>query len=507
MDVALVSLPHDNPERQNMNSVNLADILIGIAGRFADRSAIVSQNLKLSYAELISRSARSAREFRLLGVHQESRVGIALRDNGDAIVSMIALWMLGAVAVPIDFRTKIGDRANLARDFSLVAIIEDRPVVGEPGYLSILVDRSWEETIARHDAAPLYQNSSAPATIQLSSGTTGTPIGAVLEHERVLLRLLFPLELAPRNGGGSVIISTPLSFGMSIHFTLNRLLDGATIHFLPIFSDAEEFGDAIHSRQATAVCLVPTILRDLLLLHDGRKELLFPGLTTLYCAGGPTSADEKRRARALLSQHFVEIYASNLSGRISMLRGEDVDSRAESVGRILPQVNLQLVDDLDNLLPTGETGIIRVRSPGMANSILNVKSRSGGDQIRNGWVYPGDLGRVDSDGFLTLMGRVSEVIIRGGVNVHPAEVERVLNELNGVRECAVVGYSTQREGEEIAAFIVADEALDRTVLEAHCRARLASDKYPRKFIFVDRLPYNNNGKVLRKALREMLDKE
>jgi len=487
-----------------MNSVNLADILIGMAGRFADRPAIVSQNLKLTYAELIARSARSAREFRLLGVNPGCRVGIAVRDNGDAIVSMIALWMLGAVAVPIDFRTKIDDRAYLVRAFTLFALIEDRPAAGEAGYLSILLDRSWKEIIARHDAAPLFQNSTAPATIQLSSGTTGTPIGAVLDHERVLLRLLFPLELAPRNSGGIAINSAPLSFAMSLHFTLNRLLDGATVHFIPLFSDAEEFCDAILSLNATAASLVPTMLRDLLQLHDGQAIPLFPMLKMLYCAGGPTSEEEKRRARSVLNPHFVEIYASNLSGRISMLRGDDVDARAESVGRILPQVALQLVDDEDNQVPTGETGIIRVRSPGMANAILNAESRTGGDQIRNGWVYPGDLGRVDHEGFLTLMGRVSDVIIRGGVNIHPAEVERVLNGFMGVRESAVVGYPSLREGEEIAAFIVADETLDRTKLEAHCRTRLASDKYPRKFILVDQLPRNNNGKILRKALREMV---
>jgi acyl-CoA synthetase (AMP-forming)/AMP-acid ligase II len=138
----------------------------------------------------------------------------------------------------------------------------------------------------------------------------------------------------------------------------------------------------------------------------------------------------------------------------------------------------------------------------MARNTYGGKTRSGGDRIKDGWVYPGDIGSVDRNNFLTIQGRASDVIIRNGVNVHPSEVEVVLSTMPGIREVAVVGYSAQREGEEIAAFVVTNEPISEAQLTAHCRAALAPDKRPRKFLVVQDLPRNASGKVLRSALAE-----
>ncbi len=127
-----------------------------------------------------------------------------------------------------------------------------------------------------------------------------------------------------------------------------------------------------------------------------------------------------------------------------------------------------------------------------------------GDSFKGGWAYPGDLGARDADGFLQLLGRTSDLIIRGGANVHPAEVELVIGECEGVQEVAVVGFTKLPEGEEIAAFVVSP-SLTEAALDAHCRTRLAPDKRPRKFVLVADLPRNANGKVLRSELRKQLE--
>jgi acyl-CoA synthetase (AMP-forming)/AMP-acid ligase II len=379
---------------------NIAKTLIALAARWPGSTAIVSSRLSLTYGELIGRAARSARELRRRGVGPGSRVGITLRDGGEAVVAMVALWMLGAAPVPIDFRSKPDEQAQLAGEFQLSAIIGDRQT-SQASFASILVDDNWTDVIAKHDAEP-------------------------------------------------------------------------------------------------------TILRALLEAPSREGTYLFPGLDSLYCFGAPILPDEKRRARAMLSRHFVEGYSSSLAGRMTVLYSADIDARPETVGRVLPHVTLEIVGEDDRPLPAGEVGAIRVRSPAVARAIYGT-ARDSGDQLKNGWAYPGDTGALDGEGFLQLMGRSSDLIIRGGVNVHPSEVEAVLAELEGVKDVAVVGFAKSREGEEITAFVVSSPELTEAALNAHCRNRLVSHKRPRKFVFVSDLPRNANGKILRTELRKQLE--
>lgn len=486
------------------SDVNIAGTLITLARRWPDQAAVVSPRLSLTYGELIARAARSARELRGLGVGPGSHVGIALRDGGEAVVMMVSLWMLGAVAVPIDFRAKPDERARLAAEFNLVAILEDREAP-QATYASVLADDTWTDVIAKHDGEAFCEaNSGAPAIISLTSGTTARPIGIVLGHEELLFRLESNIKLGRRRPHGRLISIIPISFSGSRHHILSQLLDGATIYFYPPLFSATDLIEAVRAREATTLAVVPTILRALLELPAERGVHLFPDLDSLYCFGAPILPEEKRQARAQLSRHFVEGYSSSLTGRISVLYGADIDARPETVGRVLPYVTLEIVDEQDRPLPIGEPGAIRVRSPAVARAIYGT-ARDSGDQIKDGWAYPGDIGAIDGEGFLRLVGRDSDLIIRGGVNVHPSEVEAVLAEHEGVKDVAVVGFAKSREGEEIAAFVVPTGDLTEAELIAHCRARLGPDKRPRKILLVSELPRNASGKILRAVLREQLE--
>lgn len=491
----------------SVNVVSLADIFVGLSNRLGERPAIVSSHLTLSYEELVSRAARSARELRVRGVGPGRHVAIATRDSAETIGLMIAIWMLDAVAVLIDFRTRAHERASLAGEFDLAAILEDRQTTGNQDYASVLVDGSWTDVIADHDGRPLDgPRMPAPALISLTSGTSGRPTGVVYDHERLFARLVFGQETGIVRPGGRMLSALPLSYSASRTRVLMRLLDGATVHFHPPLFAAQEFAEAILSTQATYAFAVPTVIIGLLETYGARKTPLFAKLEALGCAGAPMSPEVKKQAKTALTEHFLEGYSSSVSGAISRLYGSDMDLRPDSVGRVLDFVNLQIVDDQDARLPAGEPGIVRVRSPAMASSIYGGGSGRGGDRITDGWVYPGDIGMVDEEGFLTLVGRVSDIIIRGGANVHPAEVEAALANCPGVQEVAVTGFAASREGEEIAAFVVADGDVGEAALTAHCRARLAPDKRPRKFVLVPELPRNANGKLDRAQLRERLER-
>jgi hypothetical protein len=347
---------------------NIAKTLVALAARWPDREAIVSSRLTLTYGELTGRAARSARELRHRGVGPGSRVDIALRDGGEAVVAMIALWMLGAVPVPIDFRSKQDELAQLAREFQLSAIIGDRPT-SQAQFASILADSNWTDVIAKHSAEPFFEDSGlAPATISLTSGTTGRPLGIVLGHEELLFRLESNLKLGRRHPHGKLISVIPISFSGSRNHILSQLLDGATIYLYPPLFSAGELIEAVQARGATSLAVVPTILRALLEAPARDGTYLFPALDSLYCFGAPILPDEKRLARAKLSRHFVEGYSSSLAGRMTVLYGADIDARPETVGRVLPHVTLEIVGEDDRPLPAGEFGAIRVRSPAVARA-------------------------------------------------------------------------------------------------------------------------------------------
>ena len=182
-----------------------------------------------------------------------------MRDGGDAIVFMLSLWMLGAVPVPIDFRVRPTERALLAEEFKLIAILEDRQASESIGYVSILIDDSWTDVIAQHDGSALFENcQSARALISLTSGTTGRPLGIVLGHDQLLFRLATNLQLGRRRQGGRLLNPFQVSSSGPRNHSLSQLFDGATVFFHPPLFSAGGLAEAVLSKAATKLCVVPT---------------------------------------------------------------------------------------------------------------------------------------------------------------------------------------------------------------------------------------------------------
>jgi long-chain acyl-CoA synthetase len=486
-----------------LNSVNLADVFWGLANRWPDRQATISPHLNLTYEQLVARAAQTARELRSRGVAAGMNVGICLRDSPESLVLMIALWMLGATAVPMDFRTNAAERTLLAQDFNLAAIAEDRKV-STSGYQSIFINPSWAELIAKHAGTPIWTNGEevAPAFISLTSGTTGRPKGIVIDHERMLLRSMFdPSDKL----AGPLLNPLPLSFSASRTYAFGALLQGVTLYCYPVLFSAEQLAETILAGEAKSLCAVPTIIRNFFELFGETPAPASLQLDALYCFGAPMAPAEKVRAKLTVCDNFVQVYGATTCGRISVLSGVDLEQRPETLGHVLPHIVLQVVDDNDEVVARGQSGTIRLRSPGMARSIYGSATSGAGDSFKGGWAYPGDIGMIDEDGLLHLQGRTSDLIIRGGANVHPSEVEAVIAEQGGVREVAVVGFTKLPEGEEIAAIVVPSSDLTESALIAHCRARLSPDKRPRKFVFMTELPRNSNGKISRAQLRQLVE--
>jgi acyl-CoA synthetase (AMP-forming)/AMP-acid ligase II len=230
---------------------------------------------------------------------------------------------------------------------------------------------------------------------------------------------------------------------------------------------------------------------------------LLPGVRLLISSGASLYPDERRRIMRELCPNFFNFYSSSEGGGISLLRPEHPDEASLSVGKVVFGAEVQIIDQDHRPVPPGTVGMIRYRGGAVANSYYRDPQESA-LAFRDGWYYPGDLGRFDAGGFLHLAGRAKDMIIRGGVNIYPAEIETTLVAHAAVAEAAVVGWPARERGEEVAAFVVRRAEVSEGELIAHCRASLAPYKVPKGVFFVDALPRSGLGKVLKPALVERL---
>ncbi|MBY6202845.1 AMP-binding protein [Maritalea mobilis] len=486
------------------DKTNLSDLLYSLARDHGDKPALVQRLKSVTYAELPLQVSQLARQMAVEGVHAGDHVGIAQRDSLNVVKAMMAAWMLDAVAVPVDFRLRGEDRARLVADFDLAVLFEDRPMPGQD-YASIQWTPEFEEDCARQPSTPLPTQGGNPALISLSSGTTGRPLGVVISHRTMMMRMLsYSMECAYPTGA-KFLNAFPLSFSASRNHTLAHLMRGGTIHFHPPTFGASELAERINAEGMTFVFAVPATVSALLEIAGEREGPLFPSVEMIYCGGSAISAQDMIAAHEKLSPNVIHCYSSTLTGTVSVLSGENVRARAQTSGKILPTVRLEVVDPNGDPLPVGETGALRVRSPGLADGFYNARDREDGDRIRDGWGYTGDIGHIDEAGFLTIEGRTTDMIIRGGLNVFPAEVEAVVENLDGVSEAVAVGFPDKAMGEEIAVFVVPRAGnLAEADIFAQCQLALPPGKRPSRVEIVESLPRNTNGKILRRDLKARL---
>ena len=490
-------------------AMNLADVFTGVAKRIPDSKAIVSDDVVLSFSDLVGLASQGARYLKNRGIGAGDRVGVALQRPEETIAAALALWMIGASAMLLDFRAKPGEKNSSAKNFNIRAIIELRGTPAEPEYEPILAKQGWRNEIAAMDNAE-YEAVTAhhPAIIALTSGTTGSPQGIAVGHNTFLNRYLAHRTSSLGYSGGVFVCSLPLGYTAPQIHTLFHLMDGGTVHFLPILSSAAEVAEAFIELKARAAFIVPPQLAGMLEMSAGRDTPMFPDLRALTVAGAAVPPEHSVRAHKELTPGYRVDYGSSICcPMISELSGEDVLKNPNSVGKPHVLTHIRIAGADGESLPAGENGLIMIRSPCIADDIIG-EERENSDRIADGWAIPGDLGYIDHDGFLVLTGRASDLIIRNGVNVFPREIEHTLLRHPEVKETAVIGYPSEASGEEVAAFVVAStDTLTVEKLGVFARANISADKCPREFRLIDELPRNNNGKVEKKKLVAMFTGE
>ena len=456
-------------------------------------AAIVTPTERIDYATLDLIVDGLCAALAAQGVARGSLVGLSLHDDARHLAMLVALGRMGAVLLPLDRRWTVSESRDVATRFGAAMVITDR--TDAPDWVATRDDWFAGSDIAYRDPEV---GDDSPMVLSLSSGTTGLPKGPRLTHRQFTNRFMVYWINMGLGSRDRFVVATPLFFGGGRTFALAMIHAGGTACLFPPPYEPETLVAFADATDATAMFLVPTLIRRL--LGNDFGGLAFPKLRAMISSGAALYANEAQQARLVLTPNLYQYYASTEAGGITLLTPEDHDAKAGSVGKPCFAVSVEVVDDNHARVDADTIGHLRYRSPSSPSSY---HTGDGSAAFRDGWFYPGDLASFDADGFLYLRGRAKDMIIRGGVNIYPADIEQVLLDHQDVAEAAVIGFPSADLGEEIVAYVVCRAPVAESVLRAACAERLARYKMPKRIIYIDVLPKNSAGKVLKAELAKL----
>ena len=495
---------------------------------------IISGNRRRSHDEVADRAARLARGLAGLGVRPGDCVCILMRNDIAFIEAAYAAMRLGAYGVPVNWHFKPEEVAYILKDSGTAVLIGHadllHPLAGIiPPDVTVLSVPTPPEILSNyhidpdHLATPPFATDSESWLLQQSpydgpqvpqpqnmiytSGTTGHPKGvrrnaptleqaASAERMRAMIYGLKPgaRALLP----GPLYHSAPNSFGIRA----GRL--GGALVLMPRF-EPEEFLRLIEAERIDTIFMVPTMFIRLVKLPEPvRLKYDVSSLRHVIHAAAPCPAEVKRAMIAWWGPVIYEFYGSTESGAVTFATSEDALNKPGTVGRLSPGAELHFVGEDGRILPPGEVGEIYSRIAGNPDFTYHDKPEKRAEIDRDGFITSGDVGYIDADGYVFLCDRKRDMVISGGVNIYPAEIEAVLHALPGVQDCAVFGIPDAEFGEALMAVVEpqAGAALDIAEIKARLKASLADYKVPRHIEIKDQLPREDSGKIFKRRLRD-----
>ncbi|MFP4250857.1 MAG: long-chain-fatty-acid--CoA ligase [Armatimonadota bacterium] len=493
-------------------------VLQQTAARVPDRPAILFADQTISYAQLAVTVERVAAGLADLGVEQGDRVGLLLPNCPQFAYAYLAAARLGAMAVPMNpilapeevayVLTDSGAKVivGVERTAELVTAMANRCDCVEQ---AVIAAGEIPEGAVDFRALVVEDTSGLPAPpdaeqvacLQYTSGTTGRPRGAMLTHANLLSNARASAEAVSMTEEDVFLAVLPLFhvFGATVTMIIPITMGAASAHLprfepLPVLETIERAG-------VTIFCGVPSMFAVLAALKSAHG----PDLSTLrLCISG--GAALPRDLTPIIEERYdttlLEGYGPTEASPVISVNRTRESRKIGSVGPPLPGVEVEIRDEDARQMKVGEIGEICARGPNVMRGYWQDEEKTAA-AIRDGWLYTGDLGHVDEDGYIYIVDRKTDMIIVGGLNVYPREVEDVIRLLDAVRDVAVVGASSRLRGETVCAFIELHEggSLDESEIIEHCSEHLARYKVPRTIRFTGELPRSATGKVLKRELR------
>lgn len=498
--------------------LNLAVLLESSARLHPERDALVCEGRRITYAELDRRSRQVAEAVVARGVRPGDRVALIAPNLPEFPIVYFGLLLAGAVVVPLNPLMKEPELRYVFADSGAVAVFawegsEAMPVLDNARRAAARTEcvrevfplGELDALLAPHPGVVAAAPTGAedPAVIIYTSGTTGEPKGATLSHVSLLLNARMKELLVPKHDHDVVLVTLPLYHVFGQTSVLNgNIHGGATLVLLPRFDPSAAL-DLLIEHRVTMFSGVPSMFQAFLQVDpEGvrlRKAAETLRLTT--SGGSPLPVATYERFAELAGWQIRQGYGLSETSPTVTFCPWDEPIRPASVGKPVWGVEIQVVDANDQPLPAGETGEIVIRGHCVMLGYHN-RPEATAKAIRDGWFHTGDLGRFDDDGWLYVVDRLKDMVLRGGYNVYPAEVEQVLLAHPTVAMAAVVGEPHERLGQEVVAYVVprTGHTVDPDELRSWARERLAEYKYPRRIEVRDALPMTSTGKVLKRSL-------
>lgn len=507
--------------------MNLAEWLAASARLRPGAPALLTgTTVDADYATFASRAAAfGAALARDYGIARGDRVALFAHNCTRYLEALYGIWWAGAVAIPINAKLHGKEAAWICSNAgaSLALICQDTAGTFDeasadlPPDLAVMAIDSEHYNRARSGdgfTAPVARDTDDLAWLFYTSGTTGRPKGVMLSHGNlVAMSLSYLADVDAVTPEDAALYAAPISHGAGL-YNMIHVRFGAR-HVVPESGgfDPDEVLSLGKQLGNVAMFAAPTMIKRLVEAAKRRGET-GEGLRTIVYGGGPMYLADIREALSVMGQRFVQIYGQGESPMtITSLKRAlhtDVDhprylQRLASVGTAQSVVSVRITGAGGEVLPPGETGEIEVKGSTVMLGYWN-NPQANAETRKDGWLRTGDVGRLDEDGLLTLSDRSKDVIISGGTNIYPREVEEALLTHPAVREVSAIGVADPEWGENVVACVVLTDgaAADDMTLDAHCLATIARFKRPKRYVYLDALPKNNYGKVLKTELRKIV---
>ena len=502
-------------------SVNLAQLLARSAHAYPALPALArGERVTCTYAELAASVSRLAAGL-ALRLSPNDRVALVMKNCPQYVELLFACWHAGLCAVPVNAKLHPRELEFILRNsgtrlcFASADLFDAvAPLQASVACLEDAIDVDSARYAALAAGAPMSiaaREADDPAWLFYTSGTTGRPKGVTLTQRNVMAAILNYFSdvdaIAP---GDAIIHAAPMSHGSG--FYLLPHVAHAGLNVVPESGgfDPPEIYALLQAHRGVTLFAAPTMVKRLV---DFPGDAATANLKTIVYGGGPMYVADCKAAMARFGYKLAQIYGQGespmtitaMSKAIHAATGHPrYEQRLASVGQAFTGLEVMVASDDDRPLPAGEIGEILVRGdPVMAGYWDNPEASA--ETLRNGWLHTGDVGSLDEEGFLTLKDRSKDVIISGGSNIYPREVEEVLLRHSGVSEVSVVGQSDPEWGEVVVAFVVArGRQPEAAELDALCLDNIARFKRPKAYRYVKALPKNSTGKVLKTELRKLL---
>jgi len=493
---------------------NLGQMFEETCRRYADNTALIYEDQTITYGALKRSVDALAHHFQALGLGKGDKAALMLPNCPEFVVAYFACQKIGAVAVTLNV---------LSTPYELSFLLADsdaRVFITQPALTRRFEEIRNDLPLCRHllttedlkriategpftidipDIAP-----DDPAVMIYTSGLTGKPLGAMLTHHNLLTQsaLLKTICSADETFRGLAVIPHFHSFG-AVGNMLSPMWVGAGVVLMERFT-LDSIFKAIEKEKVTYIAAVPRLFMGMV-FHDKADQYDMSSLNVCITGGSTMPPEFIPLFRDKFGVLLVEGYGLTEASPVCSVGRLDMPVKPGSIGIPIPGVRAGVVDEAGRELPTGGVGELVIRGPNLMQGYWN-RPEATAEALAGGWFHTGDLARMDEEGDLTIVERKKDLFISGGENVYPAEVENVLFELSPVSEVAVIGIPDEKWGEVGRAVVVLKEGqpLGEAEILDHLRGRLARYKIPKSVVFVDRLPRNAAGKVLKTELRERL---